>query len=116
MTLEKAVNILVENYERAKKLTFVHKPLSWALYHTWKVVDMVEDDKEEMQNLRDTLTRIGKELNKKVTQYDRIRNMTAEEMAEALRYRKCCPPNGNCNDHTSCKSCWLDYLDQEVEE
>lgn len=51
MTLEKVVNILTENYERAKKLTFVHKPLSWALYQTWKAVDMVEDDKEEMQNL-----------------------------------------------------------------
>lgn len=63
--MKKTVNILTKNYERAKKLTFVHKPLSWALYQTWKAVDMAEDDKEEMQNLRDTLTRIGKELNKK---------------------------------------------------
>ncbi len=51
-----------------------------------------------------------------MTQYDRIRNMTVEEIAETLRYSNICPPNGNCNDHTSCKSCWLDYFNQEVEE
>lgn len=61
-----------------------------------------------------------------MTQYDRIRNMTVEEirnmtvgeMARALNKRGCPPdiPSSTCNSCMSCKSCWLDYLNQEVAE
>ena len=39
MTLEKAIELLKNEYEEAKKLSFVQKPLAYALYHTWKKVD-----------------------------------------------------------------------------
>mgnify|MGYP003292560188 CR=1 FL=1 len=39
MTLEKAIELLKAEYEKAKKQPFVQKPLAYALYHTWKKVD-----------------------------------------------------------------------------
>lgn len=42
MTLEKAIEILKANYERAKMLSFVRRPVSWALYRTWEEVDRKE--------------------------------------------------------------------------
>lgn len=39
MTLEKAIKLLETEYERAKKLEWVHNPLAWALYQVWKKVD-----------------------------------------------------------------------------
>ena len=39
ITLEKAIKMLEVEYERAKKLKYVQKPLAWALYHVWKKVD-----------------------------------------------------------------------------
>ena len=39
MTLEKAIELLKREYERAKGLEFVHNPLAWALYRVWKVAD-----------------------------------------------------------------------------
>jgi hypothetical protein len=42
MTLGKAVKQVKEEYERAKKLEFVHNPLAWALYRVWKEADKVE--------------------------------------------------------------------------
>ena len=39
MTLKKAIQMLEAEYERAKKLDFVHNPLAWALYQVWKKAD-----------------------------------------------------------------------------
>ena len=39
ITIEKAIEILKAEYERAKNMKYVQKPLAWALYHTWKKVD-----------------------------------------------------------------------------
>lgn len=39
MDLDKAIELLKSEYERAKKLEFVKNPLAYALYHTWKKVD-----------------------------------------------------------------------------
>ena len=39
MKLETALKLVEEEYERAKQLEFVHNPLAYALYKTWKVVD-----------------------------------------------------------------------------
>lgn len=43
--LHKAIRLLEEEYERAKRMDFVHYPIAWALYQVWKVVD-----KEECNN------------------------------------------------------------------
>jgi hypothetical protein len=37
--LDKAIQFLREQYERAKRIEFIHKPLAWALYQTWRHVD-----------------------------------------------------------------------------
>ena len=39
MTLEKAIKMLEEEYEKAKKLEWVHNPLAYALYKVWKRAD-----------------------------------------------------------------------------
>ena len=39
MTLEKVIKLLEAEYERAKKIAYVQKPLAWALYQVWKKVD-----------------------------------------------------------------------------
>lgn len=44
MTLEKAIELLKAEYERAKKLEYVHKPLAWALFQVWKKVDAKEKE------------------------------------------------------------------------
>lgn len=31
--------MLDEEYERAKRLEYVHNPLAYALYHVWKTAD-----------------------------------------------------------------------------
>lgn len=47
MTLEKAIRMLEKQYQIAKKLEFVKKPLSYALYQVWKEVDRTENTKGE---------------------------------------------------------------------
>ena len=39
MELEKAIEILRAEYERAVKLEWVHNPVAYALYQTWKKAD-----------------------------------------------------------------------------
>jgi hypothetical protein len=42
--LDKAIKYLREQYERAKRIEAIRKPLAWALYQTWRYVD--EQQKE----------------------------------------------------------------------
>lgn len=39
MTLEKAITLLKAEYERATKLEYVRKPLAYALFRVWRIVD-----------------------------------------------------------------------------
>ena len=52
---------------------------------------------------------------KPMTNADRIRAMTDEELAETLSSFRC--PQKWCfpKDGKNCKSCWLDWLKQEAE-
>lgn len=43
MTLEKAKQLLEEEYERAKRLEYVNNPLAYALYQVWKKADKEMD-------------------------------------------------------------------------
>ncbi len=43
--LMQAIEILKANYERALKMEYVTKPLSWALYYTWREIDKEEKHK-----------------------------------------------------------------------
>lgn len=39
MTLNRAIKMLEEEYERAKQCDFIHNPLAYALYKVWKKAD-----------------------------------------------------------------------------
>lgn len=39
MTLAKAILTLEREYEKAKKLEYIHNPLAYALYKVWRMVD-----------------------------------------------------------------------------
>ena len=39
MTLEQAIEMLKKEYERAKNMEYVKKPLAWALFQVWKKAD-----------------------------------------------------------------------------
>lgn len=57
---------------------------------------------------------------KLITNYDRIRAMSVEEMAEYHTKMCGCPPGNDpifCGMATiGCKGCWLDWLKQEASE
>ena len=44
MTLEKAIELLKAEYERAKKMEYVRKLLAWALFQVWRKVDTGESE------------------------------------------------------------------------
>lgn len=46
MTFEKAIKILITKLGEARRNKTIQKPLAWALYQTWKIVDEKERDIE----------------------------------------------------------------------
>ncbi len=52
---------------------------------------------------------------KPITNADRIRSMTDEELAEYMAYKMCPYKFIRC-ENGSCKNCLLDWLKQEVEQ
>lgn len=46
MTLEQAIELLKKEYERAKNMEYVKKPLAWALFQVWKKADKMKGGKE----------------------------------------------------------------------
>ena len=39
MSLEKAIKLLQQEYDRASRLAFVKNPVAYALYQVWKMAD-----------------------------------------------------------------------------
>lgn len=53
---------------------------------------------------------------RQITNADRIRAMSDEEIAKKLQYASGCPVNGDCiKMYGDCKSCWLDWIRQPAE-
>ena len=46
MTLQEAIKILETEYERAKKLEYVHNPLAFALHRVWRKADGERKDND----------------------------------------------------------------------
>lgn len=46
MTLEQAIELLRKEYERAKNMEYVKKPLAWALFQVWKKADKAKGKQE----------------------------------------------------------------------
>lgn len=44
--LGKAIMHLISEYDRAKEADYIHKPISYALYQTWKMWDSKEKESE----------------------------------------------------------------------
>ncbi len=42
LTIEKVIEHLKAEYERAKKKSFVAKPMAYALHSVWRAVDLTE--------------------------------------------------------------------------
>ena len=38
ITLEDAIDLLKKTYARAVQLPFIHNPVAWALYQTWREI------------------------------------------------------------------------------
>ena len=52
----------------------------------------------------------------RMTNADRIRAMSDEEMAKKLQYASGCPVNADCIKMSGdCNACWLDWLQQPAE-
>lgn len=47
MSVEKMIGHLMQAYQNALNDETVRKPLSYALYHTWKWVDMQEQERKK---------------------------------------------------------------------
>jgi hypothetical protein len=47
MTIERAIKMLEEEYERAKKMDFVKRPLAYALYQVWKKVELAKEERHD---------------------------------------------------------------------
>lgn len=47
MTLEKVIKMLEVEYERAKKMDFITRPLAYALYQVWKKVELAKEERHD---------------------------------------------------------------------
>lgn len=50
MKTDTAIKRFIENYNKAKNLKWVQKPVSYALYHTWKWADTYEKPRKVKEN------------------------------------------------------------------
>lgn len=48
-----AMVLLYEEYKRAKEIEWVNKPISYALYHTWKHFDCIEKSRNDWKDLKE---------------------------------------------------------------
>jgi hypothetical protein len=46
MNLAQAIRILEKEYEKAKKMDFINKPLAYAFYRTWRIIDAASPKNE----------------------------------------------------------------------
>ena len=46
ITIEEVIKRLKAEYERAKKKSFIAKPMAYALYSVWRAVDLTEKRRE----------------------------------------------------------------------
>ena len=61
---------------------------------------------------------VDRVIGKPMTNADRIRAMTDEELAELIdRETDSCAPTGDCEKMSrDCKACWLEWIQQPAEE
>ena len=50
MTLQKAIQLLESEYERAKKIEYVYNPIAYALYKVWRMADDLSFHGERKDN------------------------------------------------------------------
>ncbi len=111
MTISQAEQELYKKYVQATKMKHIHNPLAWALFKVWRMAD-------------------GKRNTRKITNFDRIKGMSVDEMAGFMQYvasgdfvadvcgSKCCPEYSEINMTCSgnCKPAIAKWLESEVDE
>lgn len=50
LTIEKAIDVLKDYYKKALRSDFVEKPISSALYQTWRKFNAIEKDRHKEAN------------------------------------------------------------------
>lgn len=53
MTIRDVIKRLHERYEMGQKRDYVLKPLSWALYQTWKDIDAIEKPRKDPEKIEE---------------------------------------------------------------
>lgn len=44
---ESVIKLIDEEYEKAKALPYIHKPMAYAVYQAWKVIDQSEKERRK---------------------------------------------------------------------
>jgi len=47
MSIAKVIKHLKKEYDKAQKVDFIRKPLSFALYQTWRWCDRIEEEQNK---------------------------------------------------------------------
>lgn len=63
LTIEKAIELLQAEYERAQKIECVYNPLAFALYKVWKIVDSAGEPKITKKT-EEALTQMGRKVHR----------------------------------------------------
>lgn len=50
VSIERAVNMVIREYNKAKDSKFVQKPISYALHETWKHFDAIEEKRSNNEH------------------------------------------------------------------
>lgn len=53
MTLGKVLDIFIDKYNEAREHKYVSKPISWALFYTWSIVDKKEKARKVEEDVRE---------------------------------------------------------------
>ena len=79
---------------------------------------IIKTDSHEHYRATEDFARRLIDHSKPVTNAQKIRAMSDEELADLIdRELECCPPTGDCEKMSNdCKACWIDWLKQPVKE
>lgn len=75
---------------------------------------MLDEKTRALLSDREAWEACGAYVPKIVTNADRIRSMSDEELAKVMDML--CPPVTNCIDGGECVKCWIEWLRQPAEE
>lgn len=82
----------------------------------YNIVTGRDENKITVEKRKDICRTCNGSGEKKMTNADRIREMSDEELATFMNCDGCPPKNEGCNDGQKCSLCWLEWLQQPAED